>query len=194
VGLLARHVNGNLCRPPPYRLAPVQRRVYGSGMSLLRTRLMILLAPILLAPGLNWVVLAADVDDPILGVWKLNLAKSKYIPGPPPRSQTRAYRFKDDEIFVTIETVDSLGQKQPTIEFPERYDGKEYPVKGSALGDMLTLKRINNYLAEATVSHSGIVVAVARRIVTDNGKTLMLIYQETSSEHPVDNVIVYDRQ
>ena len=151
-------------------------------------------APLLLILGSAWRAPAADADDPILGTWKLNLAKSKYIPGPAPRSQTRTYRLKDDGIFVTIETVDARGQRQPTIEFPERYDGKEYPVKGSALGDMLTLKRINNYLAEATVSHAGIVVAVTRRIVTDNGKTLILIYRETSSEHPVDNVIVYDHQ
>jgi hypothetical protein len=137
---------------------------------------------------------AADSDDPILGTWKLNLAKSKYVPGPAPRSQTRTYQKKGDEIFVSIETVDSQGHQQPRIEFPERYDGKEYPVKGSAIGDALTLKRINNYLAEATMTHGGALVAVTRRIITDNGKTLMLIYREISTEHPVDNVIVYDRQ
>jgi len=152
------------------------------------------IAPLLISLGSVWQLPAAEPDDPILGAWKLNLAKSKYIPGPAPRSQTRTYRFKDNEIFVTIQTVDAHGQRQPAIEFQERYDGKEYPVKGSALGDSLALKRINNYLAEATVLHSGMVVAVTRRIITDNGKTLMLIYQETSSEHPVDNVIVYDRQ
>jgi hypothetical protein len=158
------------------------------------TILFLRIAPLLLILASSWRALAVDADDPILGVWKLNLARSKYIPGPPPRSQIRTYVSKGDEIFVTIETVDTHGQRQPTVEFPERYDGKEYPVKGSLLGDMLTLKRINNYLSEATVSHAGIVVAVTRRIITDNGKTLMLIYRETSSEHPVDNVIVYDRQ
>jgi hypothetical protein len=54
--------------------------------------------------------------------------------------------------------------------------------------------RINDYLAEATLKHAGMVVAITRRIITDNGKTLMLINRETSAEHPVDNVIVYDRQ
>ena len=162
-----------------------------------RPRLTVLLTqivPLLLIQGSLWQAPAADADDPILGTWKLNLSKSKYIPGPAPRSQTRTYRQKQGEIFVTIQTVDAHGQRQPAIEFQERYDGKESPVKGSALGDTLALKRINNYLAEATVLHSGMVVAVTRRIITDNGKTLMLIYQETSSEHPVDNVIVYDRQ
>jgi hypothetical protein len=137
---------------------------------------------------------AEDADDPILGTWKLNLSKSKYIPGPAPRSQTRVYRRTPDGIFVTIETIDSKGLKQPTIEFEEKYDGKDHPIKGSAIGEALVLKRINNYLSEATMKHGGMVVATTRRIITDNGKTLMLIYQETDIERPVDNVIVYDRQ
>jgi hypothetical protein len=137
---------------------------------------------------------AQDADDPILGTWKLNLSKSKYIPGPAPRSQTRVYRRTPNGIFVTIETVDATGRKQPTIEFEEKYDGKEYPIKGSAIGDALVLTRINNYLSEATMKHGGMVVATTRRIITDNGKTLMLIYKETDFERPVDNIIVYDRQ
>jgi len=135
-----------------------------------------------------------ESDDLILGTWKLNLSKSKYIPGPAPRSQTRVYRKTDAGIFCTIETVDARGQRQPPIEFAEKYDGRDYPVTGSSVGDALALSRINNYLSEATMKHAGIVVAVTRRIITDNGKTLMLIYRETSTEHPVDNVIVYDRQ
>jgi hypothetical protein len=138
--------------------------------------------------------LPAESDDPILGTWKLNRSKSKYIPGPAPRSQTRTYRETPDGIFVTIETIDPNGRHLPDIKFPERYDGKDYPITGSNIGDALVLIRINNYVAEATMKHAGMVVATTRRIITDNGKTLMLIYQETSAEHPVDNIIVYDRQ
>lgn len=137
---------------------------------------------------------AQDADDPILGTWKLNLSKSKYIPGPAPRSQTRVYRRTPNGIFVTIDTIDAKGSKQPTIEFEEKYDGKEYPIKGSEIGDALVLKRINNYLSEAIMKHGGMVVATTRRIITDNGKTLMLIYQEANYDRPVDNIIVYDRQ
>src|ERR1700688_3872472 len=136
---------------------------------------------------------AAEADDPILGTWKLNRSKSKYIPGPAPRSQTRTYKQTADGIFVTIETIDATGRRQPPIEFPERYDGKDYPITGSTIGDALALKRINDYVAEATMKHAGKVVATTRRIITDNGKTLVLVYQETNAEHPVYNFIVYDR-
>jgi hypothetical protein len=137
---------------------------------------------------------AEQADEPIIGTWKLNVAKSKYIPGPAPRSETRTYRQTSDGILVTIDRVDATGQKHQKIEFPERYDGKDYPTVGSEISDAIALKRINNYMSESTLKHGGKVVATARRIVTDNGKTLMLIYQETSLEHPVDNIIVYDRQ
>ena len=141
------------------------------------------------APQIN----AAERDDPILGSWKLNLVKSKYIPGPAPQSQTRTYRQTPSGIFCTIETVDAKGNRQPKIEFHEKYDGTDYPITGSTVGDALALVRINDYLAEATMKHAGMVVATTRRIITDNGKTLMLIYKEISQEHPVDNIIVYDR-
>ena len=135
---------------------------------------------------------AGDADDPILGAWKLNVTKSKYVPGPAPQSETRTYRLTDAGIVCTIDRVDSKGVHQKPIQFAEKYDGKTYPITGSAVGDALELKRINNYLAEATMKHAGMVVAITRRIITDNGKTLMLIYKETDPEHPVDNVIVYD--
>jgi hypothetical protein len=150
-------------------------------------------AAVLLISGLHGLA-EETAADPILGTWKLNLYKSKYVPGPAPRSQTRTYRQTPAGIFVTIETVDAQGHTLPPIEFAEKYDGKDYPVKGSKVGDVVALTRVSDYLSEATMKHAGMVVAVTRRIITDNGKTLMLIYRETSAEHPVDNVIVYDRQ
>jgi hypothetical protein len=149
-------------------------------------------AAVLLSSGFH--IRADDAADPIIGTWKLNLSRSKYIPGPAPRSQTRTYRQTAAGIFVTIETVDAQGRTVPPIEFAERYDGKDYPVKGSSIGDAVALTRVNNYLSEATLKHAGMVVATTRRIITDDGKTLMLIYREISNEHPVDNVIVYERQ
>ena len=31
------------------------------------------------------------VEDPLLGTWHLNVSRSTYKPGPPPKSQTRIY-------------------------------------------------------------------------------------------------------
>lgn len=137
--------------------------------------------------------LQASSPDPILGSWKLNLSRSRFNPGPAPRSQIRTYVQTPDGIQVTIKTTDLRG-RVATIEFPDRYDGKDYPMKGSAVADALSLVRINDYLAEATMKHAGRVVATAKRRITDEGKTLIISYQEPDSERPVDNELVYDRQ
>ena len=50
-------------------------------------------------------VLAAAPPDPILGTWKLNLSKSKFNPGPAPRSQTRTYIQTPEGVQVTINTI-----------------------------------------------------------------------------------------
>ena len=138
-------------------------------------------------------LLAAAPPDPILGTWKLNPARSKFNPGPAPRSQTRTYAETPTGIQVTIKSVGRDGRSS-TIEFPDRYDGKDYPIKGSEIADALALVRINDYQAEATMKHAGKVVATAKRLITDEGKTLIISYKETQSEHPVDNNLVYDRQ
>jgi hypothetical protein len=62
------------------------------------------------------------------------------------------------------------------------------------VADALALVRINDYMAEATMKHAGNVVATARRLITDEGKTLTISYKEPGWEHPVDNELVYDKQ
>jgi hypothetical protein len=138
-------------------------------------------------------LLAAAAPDPVIGVWRLNLTRSRFNPGPAPRSQTRTYIENAKGIQVTIHSVDLKGRSS-TIEFPEKYDGKDYAVQGSDVADALAMVRINDYMAEATMKHGGMVVATARRLITDEGKTLVISFKEISTDHPVDNELVYERQ
>jgi hypothetical protein len=138
-------------------------------------------------------LLAEAPPDPILGTWTLNLARSRFNPGPAPRSQTRTYRETPQGIQVTIRTVARDGTTA-TVEFPEKYDGKDYPVKGSEIADALTLVRINDYQAEAAMKHAGRVVATASRRITDEGKTLIINLNQPDVEHPVNNELVYEKQ
>jgi len=147
---------------------------------------------VLIAAVLGGLLAAAPVD-PILGIWKLNLSRSKFNPGPAPRSQTRTYVETPEGIQCTIQTVDASGHPS-IIEFPDKYDGKDYPMSGSDIADALALVRINDHLAEATMKHAGMVVATARRLITDVGKTLVISFSQPDPERPVDNELVYERQ
>ncbi len=64
--------------------------------------------------------------DPVLGTWKLNLAKSKYESGPPPKSEVRTYEpAGTNGVRATFRRIDSAG-KAVTITYTALYDGKDY--------------------------------------------------------------------
>ena len=62
-----------------------------------------------------------------------NLAKSKYDPGPPPKSQTLIYQGSGDGQKLTNETVDATGNRA-TQGYSANYDGKDYSRTGSGYG------------------------------------------------------------
>src|SRR5580658_533315 len=53
--------------------------------------------------------------DPFLGTWQLNLAKSKYSPGPPPKSSTVTVQAVGQNHKLTAVTTDAEG-KQTSVE------------------------------------------------------------------------------
>src|SRR5688572_8134833 len=62
-------------------------------------------------------------SNPAIGIWRLNVAKSTFTPGPPPKSQMRTVVAQGDSVRVTFDVVDSDG-KQRTYSFAPTYDGK----------------------------------------------------------------------
>src|SRR6266487_1333301 len=84
--------------------------------------------------ALGAVTIAADNN---VGTWKLNLTKSKYSPGPAPKSQTlKIEAWGDDGVKYTADGVDPDG-KPTHAEFQAKYDGKFNPFKGNPDADMI---------------------------------------------------------
>jgi hypothetical protein len=135
---------------------------------------------------------ASAAEDRILGTWVLNLAKSKFRPGPPPKSQKRIYEAHRDGVKTTIITVYADG-RSTSIEYAANYDGVEYPVTGAPDSDAIALKRIDANTAESTLGHGGKVMAIARRVVSEDGKTLTITYRGMWDGEQSNNVAVYDK-
>ena len=68
----------------------------------------------------------AMAADPHVGTWKLNVAKSKFNPGPPPKSDTITFTTQDNGIKLVEDIVEADG-KAYHIGFAAKYDGKDYP-------------------------------------------------------------------
>src|SRR5262245_54768689 len=66
--------------------------------------------------------------DPVIGTWKLNGAKSKYDPGPAPKTSTLLIEPAGMGIRVTVRSVGADG-RTTTTEYTASYDGQDYPVK-----------------------------------------------------------------
>jgi hypothetical protein len=154
-----------------------------------RTFLGILLA-------LSWLAVSSDLRaaDAALGSWKLNVSKSKYAPGPPPKSGSVKYEASDGGYKRSGETIEADGTKS-AFEYTAKYDGKDYPVTGSPVFDAIALKHIDDNTAEATLKKAGKVVRNAKRVVSKNGKVMTITMMGTNDKgEKVHNVAVYDKQ
>jgi hypothetical protein len=128
------------------------------------------------------------------GTWKLNVAKSKYTPGPPPKSATITYEETVDGIKRTGGSVDAGGKTTP-FEYNAKYDGKDYPVTGQDLYDTITIKRIDDQTAESTLKKSGKAVSNVRRVISKDGKVMTLTITGTNPKgEKMQNVAVYEKQ
>jgi len=132
--------------------------------------------------------------DPFVGTWKLNLAKSKYSPGPPPKNLTITYAATENGIKATTEGVNAEG-KPVASTYAATYDGKETPVTGTGPYDTIALKRIDPNTVELTTKKDGKVVSKGKRVVSKDGKVMTVTSKGTNAKgEPTDNVAVYDRQ
>ena len=132
--------------------------------------------------------------EPALGTWKLNVAKSKYSPGPAPKSGSLTYEASGDAVKRTGEQIAADGKKS-SLSYTAKMDGKFYPVTGSDLYDEISIKKIDDHNTEATLKMAGKVAANAKRSVSKDGKVMTITITGTNAKgEKVSNVSVYDKQ
>src|SRR5438094_8199132 len=95
--------------------------------------------------------LRAD-DNPLIGRWKINLAKTKYNAGAPPKNQVITYDMVGDALTLTAEIDNAQGHK--TNSYTAKYDGKDYPTtsttRDAVTGQPLGLTRIDAKTTQRT--------------------------------------------
>jgi hypothetical protein len=103
---------------------------------------------------------SAQMSDPRIGTWKLNVEKSKYSPGPAPQSVMVKVEPAGQGEKTTTDFVNADGTRT-TTEYTANFDGKNSPLTGSQFGaDMVSLRRINAQTTERTDKKGDKVVRV----------------------------------
>jgi len=159
-------------------------------------RLLPFLVVSLVAVGTNLVLTAQSTSpkepDQLVGAWRLDVAKSRYRPGPAPTSETRTYVRMGENVVGVIQR-EFAGGRRERIEYTANYD-REYPVTGTEDYDMVVLKRIDRSTSEAVLSHAGRVFGTARRVIAPDGKSMTITCRRDSETGvSVLNFAYYDR-
>jgi len=154
-------------------------------MTLRRT----LLTLVMLFVGLT----ICSAQNPSLGTWKLNEAKSK-IPAGSPKNSTVTYEAAGDSIKGTIDGVD--GQGKPThTEWTGKFDGKDYPVTGDPTADTRAVKQVDDHNYQLTVKKAGKVTMTGKAVISADGKSRTVsVSAKDSMGMKIEGTSVYDKQ
>ena len=149
----------------------------------------------LAAGALMLAVMAAAQTDPFVGTWTLNLAKSKYTPGPAPKSTTSIYEAAGKGYKITVKIEPASGASQEWS-YTTNLDGKESTVTGNnPNADSVAVKRIDAHTLEAVARKSGKITTTQRNVVAHDGKTRTVTTTGTDAQgQKIHNVAVYDKK
>src|ERR1700686_4255609 len=140
-------------------------------------------------------VTGAGVDaGPVVGTWKLNLAKSTFGGRPALKSQIRTYSQSARGITLKMKTVSAEG-KETTTQTTNQLEGKDYPAMGNPDFDSLSGMQIDTNTPEFTLKRAGKPVGTIRRTVSKDGQTLTLNFVITNANGvQLSQLTVFDRQ
>lgn len=137
---------------------------------------------------------SAQSKNPGMGTWKLNVEKSKYNPGPAPKSLTVKFEPVGQGVKLTTAGVAADGSPTAT-EYTANYDGKDYPLKGSPLADTVSLKKVDDRTTLRTDKKNGKTVVTYKRVIAKDGKTFTVEIKGTNPKgEAFNNILVFEKQ
>ena len=136
-------------------------------------------------------------DNPFLGTWKLNTAKSKAEGTTVPKSMSRSVTAAGDKVTYSMEGVAADGSALK-YSFTVSYDGKDYPVTGTGMpggADTIAIKRAGTNKATAVLKKGGKEIATSEVEVSKDGKTATIKAKGKNAEgKSMTSTMVYDKQ
>jgi len=145
-------------------------------------------------------LIATDVlraeDDPFIGTWKLNLAKSKYNGAQAPKSETRTVVVQGNGDTVSYEGIAADGSSI-SYRFTTNLDGKDSSISGAGPfgADTISVKRVNANTHLSIAKKAGKPVLTTRAVVSKDGKVTTNTATGTNQQgQPLSIRSVWDKQ
>lgn len=134
----------------------------------------------------------AQAPDPIVGTWHLNVAKSKYSPGPAPKSVVLTFEQTPKGMKTTSEVTPAEG---PPIkaEFTAPTDGTNVPITGSLIADTVSLKSDGSKRVRVD-KKGGKVVMTYEGTLSPDGKTFTVNQKGTNEKgQAIQNHLTFEK-
>src|SRR5205814_9433093 len=134
-----------------------------------------------------------SADNPNLGTWKLNEAKSKFGPGAS-KNNTVVIETAGDMIKVTVDGTDGSGSPARN-EWTGKFNGRYYAVTGNPTSDKRAYRKVSSRVLSLTTKKAGKVTLTGRITVSRDGKHRTVTTTGKDSKGKwVTNTAVYDKQ
>jgi hypothetical protein len=136
----------------------------------------------------------AQSKDPFVGTWRLNVAKSKYNPGPMPKSITVTYETAGKGYRVAVKNESPTATLQ--YSYTTNLDGMDSPVTGNnPNADTIAVRRIDANTLESVGKKGGKMTVTQRNVLSSDGKTRTVTTTGTDAQgQKVNNVAVFEKQ
>jgi hypothetical protein len=141
---------------------------------------------------------AFAAEDPFLGTWVLNSAKSKGPPGTVPDSMTLVISDLGSGMFKS-ETASVMAGMTVHTDLTFAADGKDYvPVTTPTMPGSATIaeaiERVNDTTYKVSVKVKGLLIATILEEVSADGKTLTTTTTGVGQFAAISNVVILDKK
>jgi hypothetical protein len=157
---------------------------------------------------------AAQGADPVVGIWVLSVAKSRFSAGSAPQSETRTFVMEGQQTKLTAKNVNeprtyltvrqeikatSIGVdgdgKLRTEEWTIVYDGKDRAITGDPDADVMSTRRVDPFLSEFTKKRAGQAVITGTCAISRDGRTMTIASKGINAKgQTIDDVAVLEKQ
>ena len=139
--------------------------------------------------------------EALIGTWELNIARSTYASGFPPKSQVRNFDYTRDGMILCHSVMVSANGNTSEFHWATTLDGAEHPEysrnQGAIVAALIGLKKKDERTLYITVRNRGDLLQTGYFELSEDGNTLTQTLNNTRQDgHVTGNahVAVYEKQ
>jgi hypothetical protein len=129
-----------------------------------------------------------------VGSWKVDVVKSRYQPGPGPKSEILRFEPVGDGFTVSLDGVNQQGPYHS--EATGKFDGVDVPVVATpARQGVFTyaFSRIDDHTWDIVIKVNGVRRILVHNVVSEDGKTMRGVSTVTSGGR-INQEVIYEKQ